>query len=83
MLINLNKLESPTSLARLSEGRNIIIAIYHKVGHCSILGLVLLRNPEYINTVNKSGGMTTWSKTGFGVSFTRSASRITHIYFNN
>jgi len=70
LLINLNELPTPKSLARLPEDRNTIIGIYCKAGHRSTLALALLHQLGYKNAINMSGGMTAWRKAGYPVAVT-------------
>ena len=67
LLINLNKLPTQESLARLPEDRNTIIGIYCKAGHRSTLALALLHQLGYKNAINMSGGMKAWRKAGYPV----------------
>jgi rhodanese-related sulfurtransferase len=67
LLISLNELPKPESLARLPRDRNTIIGIYCKAGHRSTLALSLLHQLGYRNAVSMSGGITAWRKAGYPV----------------
>lgn len=67
LLINLNELPKPESLARLPEDRNTIIGVHCKSGYRSTLALVLLHQLGYRNAINMSGGITAWRKAGYPV----------------
>lgn len=67
LLISLNKLPTPESLASLPKDRNTIIGIYCKAGHRSTLALALLHQLGYKNAINMSGGVQAWVKAGYPV----------------
>lgn len=67
LLINLNDLPKPESLAMLPEDRSTIIGVQCMSGHRSTLALVLLHQLGYKNAINMSGGMKAWREAGFPV----------------
>lgn len=67
LLIELNELPKPESLARLPEDRNTIIGVHCKSGYRSTLALVLLHQLGYRNAINMSGGIKAWRKAGYPV----------------
>ena len=67
VLVSLTELPTAQGLAKLPLDKQTAMGVYCKSGHRSALGLSLLHNLGYINTINMAGGFDGWKKAGYPV----------------